>query len=232
MMSLSPNALFHLLEPRSSPAMLGGYTLTVHPTTMAPAPAYYWSRRTGPCMNKALIAGLRLDWHMGAEEVQVYSDSQLVVNQLKEDYEAKNSWMNQVISLTSEFKSVAFDHVGRDLNSHVDALASLRAVCVEHDGSHTIVLGEVPLLSFEPDQREIMAIQLRTSWMDPLVSYLKHSTLPADQKEAHKIRCKFVSYFLDPSSLLDHRSYTAPISEWSTSRSWKPLCSLLNLLKR
>ncbi|KAG5516717.1 hypothetical protein RHGRI_037452 [Rhododendron griersonianum] len=163
---------------------------------------------------EAVIAGLRLARHMGAEEVQVYSDSQLVVSQLNDDYEAKdtrmNKYMSQVIALTGSFKNVFFDHIRRDLNSHADALAGLGAVCAENDGNRTIVLGEIPMPSFEPALLEVMDIRLEPSWMDPLISYLKHAVLPSDRKEAHKIRCQSASYFLDPSGVLYRRSYTGP----------------------
>ncbi|KAG5557203.1 hypothetical protein RHGRI_007467 [Rhododendron griersonianum] len=163
---------------------------------------------------EALIAGLKLARHMGAEEVQVYSDSQLVINQLNDDYDAKdarmNKYMSQVVALAGSFKNVFFDHVGRDLNSHADALAGLGAVCADQGGERTIVLGEVPSPSFEPEPLEVMDIHLAPSWMDPLVSYLKHAVLPADRKEAHKIHCQSASYFLDPSGTLYRRSYTGP----------------------
>lgn len=163
---------------------------------------------------KALIAGLQLAKHMGAEEVQIYSDSQLVVNQLNDDYAAKdprmNKYVSQVISLTGNFKNMAFDHVGRELNSHAEALAGLGAVCAAHNGSRTIVLSEIPSPSFKLGQGEVMDIHLGQSWMDPIISYLKHNALPANRKEAHKIRCQSASYFLDTSGVLYRRYFTGP----------------------
>ena len=38
---------------------------------------------------EAMIAGLRLAREMGIEKIKVYSDSQLVVNQVNEDYQAQ-----------------------------------------------------------------------------------------------------------------------------------------------
>lgn len=39
---------------------------------------------------EALIAGLQLARHLGAEGIKVYSDSQLVVKQLHDDYNIKD----------------------------------------------------------------------------------------------------------------------------------------------
>ncbi|KAF7126424.1 hypothetical protein RHSIM_Rhsim11G0017100 [Rhododendron simsii] len=96
----------------------------------------------------------------------------------------------------------------RDLNSHAHALAGLGTVYAKHDGCRTIVLGKVPSPSLEPELWELMDIHLAPRWMDPLISYLKHATLPTDHKVAHKIRCQSASYFLDPSSILYRRSNT------------------------
>ncbi|XP_058223081.1 uncharacterized protein LOC131332800 [Rhododendron vialii] len=162
---------------------------------------------------EALIAGLRLAWHMGAEEVQVYSDSLLIVKQLNNDYEAKdacmNKYMSQVITLTSSFQNVCFDHVGRDLNLHVDSLAGLGAICTEHDGYRTIILSKVTSPSFEPELREVMEIHLAPSWMDLLISSLKHATLPTDRKEEipgifNELHDGSASCHIGSRSLADH----------------------------
>ncbi|KAI8555233.1 hypothetical protein RHMOL_Rhmol05G0158700 [Rhododendron molle] len=121
-----------------------------------------------------------------------------------------SKYMSQVIALTGSFKNVFVDHVGHDLNSHADALAGLRAVRATHDGNRTIVLGEVLTPSFEPELQEVMDIHLAPSWIDPLIAYLKHATLPTDCKEAHKIRCPSASYFLDPTGVMYRRSYIGP----------------------
>lgn len=41
---------------------------------------------------------------------------------------------------------------------------------------------------------EVMNINLGPSWMDEIILYLKDDTLPADRKEAHRLRCKAALY--------------------------------------
>lgn len=111
---------------------------------------------------------------------------------------------------SKSFRRVAFDHVGRDLNSHANALAALGAMCNANHGSRTIVLGEVPSPSFEEIPESVMTITLVVSWIDPISYYLKDDILSADPKEAHKIRCQSASYYVDDFGCIYRRSFTGP----------------------
>ena len=48
------------------------------------------------------------------------------------------------------------------------------------------------------------------SWMDPLVLFLKHDTLPNDKNEADKIRRKASRFWLSEDSKLYRRSFLGP----------------------
>ena len=51
---------------------------------------------------EALLAGLKIAQGLGIEELVIYSDSQLVVNQLKQEYEARDGRMRQYVSTARE----------------------------------------------------------------------------------------------------------------------------------
>ena len=51
---------------------------------------------------EALIVGLRLAKEMGIEQVKVYSDSQLVINQVNGDYQAKGKNMVAYLNIAGE----------------------------------------------------------------------------------------------------------------------------------
>lgn len=63
------------------------------------------------------------DFH--AQEVHVYMDSMLVVNQMKNIFKIKNRELwpihNACVELTKKFHKVSFDHVPRELNKLADA---------------------------------------------------------------------------------------------------------------
>ena len=94
---------------------------------------------------EAVIVGLNLTHSMEADQLEVCSDSQLVVKQIEDSYEAKGGnmilYLKKVRELGKKFIRVQVRHVLRADNSRVDALAKLattsredlyRLVSVEH----------------------------------------------------------------------------------------------------
>lgn len=78
---------------------------------------------------KALIAGLSLAKDMSVMDLVVKSDSQLILSQVSRDFQTKDSRMVAYLELTKEFLSrfqnIDVNHVVREENVHVDALANL-----------------------------------------------------------------------------------------------------------
>ncbi len=76
----------------------------------------------------ALVRGLEAARSLGASEVQVFSDSELMVRQMNGVYRVKNEGLmpfyNRARSLLSEFARATFVHVPREHNRHADALAN------------------------------------------------------------------------------------------------------------
>ena len=82
--------------------------------------------------------------------MHVYCDSQLIVNQISEEYAAKNekmvAYLIEAKKLLAEFKHVRVEHISRDLNGHADVLASL-ALAVAPELRRIIFVGVQNLLS-------------------------------------------------------------------------------------
>lgn len=76
----------------------------------------------------AMIDALRLAAGMGARELVVRSDSQLLVRQLTGRYRVKNPGLKplfaEIQKLKRGFKAVSFEHVPRERNKRADALAN------------------------------------------------------------------------------------------------------------
>ena len=77
---------------------------------------------------KALIRGLSAAKEIGIKSLQVFLDSQLVVNQLLGTYKVRNPRLrllfDQAISRLRQFDDYAIFHVSRDLNQQADRLAN------------------------------------------------------------------------------------------------------------
>lgn len=77
---------------------------------------------------KALIRGLEEAKKLGATEVDVYTDSQLMARQISGEYKVKNQGLiplyQEAKRLLSQFASGKVTHVPRELNKEADKLAN------------------------------------------------------------------------------------------------------------
>ena len=76
---------------------------------------------------EAVIAGLNLAHSMEADQLKVSNDSQLVVKQIEDSFEARGKkmilYLKKVRELIKKFIRVQVKHVPRTENSQADALA-------------------------------------------------------------------------------------------------------------
>ena len=56
----------------------------------------------------------------------------------------------------------------------------------------------------------VQQIEVGSSWMDPIISFLKEDTLPSDKLEAEKIRRKVPRFWLSEDQKLYKRSFSGP----------------------
>ncbi|MFA5374805.1 MAG: ribonuclease HI family protein [Dehalococcoidia bacterium] len=73
----------------------------------------------------ALIAALEKALELGANHVDINSDSELIVRQLEGKYRSKlmKQLYEQTVSLLDEFKSYTVKHIPREQNKEADALS-------------------------------------------------------------------------------------------------------------
>ncbi len=77
---------------------------------------------------RAIIAALENAISLGANQVDIHSDSELVVRQINGRYRVKNATLRplyqQVKQLQSQLKSFTITHIPRQQNREADSLAS------------------------------------------------------------------------------------------------------------
>ena len=78
---------------------------------------------------EALLMGMAMVQKMGGKAVEMFSNSRLVVGQVKGEFEARDErmqgYLSQVRHLQSEFESFDLLHIPRSGNAHIDSLATL-----------------------------------------------------------------------------------------------------------
>ena len=123
--------------------------------------------------------------------MEVFSNSRLVVDQVKGELEAKDvrmqGYLSQVKHLQLDFESFDMSHISRSGNTHVDSLATLVASSAQ--GLPRVILFEDLRRAdrVKKDMVQIHQVRVGLSWMDPIVSFLKDDTLPEEKSEAKKI---------------------------------------------
>ena len=78
---------------------------------------------------ETLLVGMTMVQKMGGKTVEIFSDSRLVVGQVKGELEAKDvrmqKYLNQVRRFQSGFKSFTLLQIPRSRNTHANSLATL-----------------------------------------------------------------------------------------------------------
>ena len=160
---------------------------------------------------EAVIAGLNLAHSLEIDQLEVYSDSQLVVRQIEDTYEAKSEtmilYLQKVRDLLKKFVLVQIKHVPRAENSRADALEKLATASQEDLGRSTVVeyLAEP---SIDPYSMVVAPVGSVPSWMDPIWDNIIDRTLPDDQKEAAKIRARSARFTNHKGSLYKRGFFT------------------------
>jgi ribonuclease HI len=163
---------------------------------------------------EALQAGLRSALRLGADRLQVFCDSQLVVNHISGEYLARDERMMTYLSITksllSKFDSVQVEQIRREYNSHADILAKL-ATALESDLHRTVTVEVLNAPSTLIDTVDrVCGTSTEASWLDPLIAYLRDDCLPQDPKAANVIKRKASRYWLSKEGNLYKRSFSGP----------------------
>lgn len=78
---------------------------------------------------RAFLVGLRLVEYLGAREVTIYTDSQLVASKINSDYQAKNDVLIKYLALVKEkmknFVQAEFKHIPHEHNTRADIMSKL-----------------------------------------------------------------------------------------------------------
>ncbi|XP_070002574.1 uncharacterized protein [Nicotiana sylvestris] len=86
---------------------------------------------------EACILGLKMAIDMNVQELLVIRDSDLLIHQVREEWETKNSkilpYLHHIQELRKRFTKTEFQHVPRVQNEFVDALAALSSMIQEPD---------------------------------------------------------------------------------------------------
>ena len=136
--------------------------------------------------------GMAMVQKMGGKTVEVFSDSRLVISQVKEEFKAKDEkmrgYLSQIRHLQSGFESFSLLHILRSGNTHADSLATL-ATSLAQNLPRIILVEDLSKPSEEKGNMVCVThVRVGLSWMDPIIQFLSKDVLPEDKSDAEKIR--------------------------------------------
>nr|XP_027118756.1 uncharacterized protein LOC113735999 [Coffea arabica] len=159
---------------------------------------------------EALLTGLRIAHQMSITTIRVRSDSQLVVLQVRGEYEAKDEIMKKYLAKVREavasFGTFEIERVPRSQNKRADALSKLASSSFAHLSKQVLV--EV-VKQKSIDQIQVLAIDSSATWMTPLVNFLSSGALPENKIEARRVQLRAAKYAYVRGTLY-RRSYLSP----------------------
>ncbi|XP_071919058.1 uncharacterized protein [Coffea arabica] len=159
---------------------------------------------------KAVIARLQLACNLGARHILVNSDSQLVICQIRGEYEVREEVMQRYLSrarqLIAYFESFEIQRIPRSQNKRADALSRLAST--SFSTLNKTVLVEILT---EPGYLEgtVCPVYPEDTWMGPLILFLGEGELLEDRTKAKKLQRKAPRYALR-DNVLYKRSYLGP----------------------
>ena len=138
---------------------------------------------------------------MQVESLDIYSDSQLVVCQVTNEYQVRGekmaSYLQKAKDLLSEFSLFKIQQIPREQNTQADALARL-ASTKDSELLEVIPVEFLSTLSITPTnpQSTINSVTSADTCITPIIQYLKDDYLPEDKKKARLLRLKATKYIL------------------------------------
>ncbi|KAH9802826.1 Ribonuclease H [Citrus sinensis] len=161
---------------------------------------------------EAFITGLGLAHALRAERVEIRADSQLVCNQLSDQFQARGEKMGLYLKKAKQmvglFQEVEIKQISRNENYRADMLARMAAI-TDPKLPKSVPL-EVRISPSIGEEVEVMRVSTRESWMDLIRAYVRDGVLPEDKRQARKLKCRAARYTL-LDEVLYRRGFTLPL---------------------
>ena len=151
---------------------------------------------------------------MGGKAVNMFSDSRLIVGQVKGELKARDTrmqeYLGQVRRMQTKFESFDLSHIPRGENTHADSLATFATSSAQNLPRVIIVKDLCLPTPTRKDLLQIHQVNLGLSWMDSILLFLERDILPEEKPEAEKIRRKAPRFWLSEDKKLYKCSFSRP----------------------
>ncbi|XP_074327805.1 uncharacterized protein LOC141665719 [Apium graveolens] len=159
---------------------------------------------------EALISGLKLSRTLKVQDLNIFSDSQIVVKQINGEYIAKDPILAKYQALIQSYLASIPKHqvlqICQEENEKADIISKL--VRNSSDLDCSIYFEELQKPSI--DSEEVLEIESNQNWMTPFINYLEKGELPEDKGKSQRLKAKAAKFILE-EGLLYRRTFSSPI---------------------
>ena len=163
---------------------------------------------------EALLEEMSMVQRMLGKSVTIFSDSRLVIGQVKGELKARDErmqeYLTQIRHLQLKFESFNLQHILRSRNTHADSLATLATSLVQNLPHIILVEDLCKPLGIRANMICVPHVRIKPSWMDPILRFLSKDVLLEDKSEAEKIHRKAPRFWLSKDQKLYKRSFSRP----------------------
>nr|XP_025702980.1 uncharacterized protein LOC112803717 [Arachis hypogaea] len=158
---------------------------------------------------EALRVGLRLAADLHVDNLRVYCDSLLVVQQVNHSFQTKDpillKYLDIVQQLLHNFSKIEIIHIPREQNHRADVLSKLATT-----QAHTATLLQSILDKPSTETFNILNIVNKDSWQHPYIQYLRFGFIPEEIEDKSKFR-RQATFFTLLNNTLYRRGYSRPL---------------------
>ena len=122
---------------------------------------------------EALLEGMSMVQRMRGKSATMFSDSRLVVGQVKGELEARDKrmqgYLTRIKHLQKKFKSFNLQHIPKGGNTYADSLATLVTSSAQNL-PHVILIDDLGKpLGEKGNMIYVPHVRIGPSWMDPII---------------------------------------------------------------
>ncbi|KAL0427486.1 UNVERIFIED_CONTAM: hypothetical protein Slati_2923400 [Sesamum latifolium] len=136
---------------------------------------------------EALVRCMRMTHETGAKHLLAYSDSQLVVKQVEDTYEAKEEsmiqYLQQIADLKTKFHHFQIIQIPKEENAKADFLSKLASNLEDCRTRHITYT-----TSLRPGPPSCPAYNHGEDWRTPIIKWIEEGLLPENRWEAASSR--------------------------------------------
>jgi ribonuclease HI len=171
---------------------------------------------------EAVLAGLSTAREMGAKNVEIRSNSQVVVSHVQGVAEAQGEkmiqYLNKVREYQSNFDRTAMTKILREENVQVDALSKMGLGTGPdiQTSTYEVVIQTEPSITPKLDVMETEEKSTGPEWATDVIQYLRDGSLPNDKLLSRKVKMHSARHVLI-GGVLYRRGYIEPLLKCLTN---------------